>query len=228
MSGKEVVARLSSFGKKFEILVDSEKIADYKSGKLRASDIVIGDGIFLDLRSAIRAPEDLLRQVFKTDDFQKICEDILRRGEIQLTQEARREMLEQKKKRIISYISAHSIDARTGAPIPPARIEAAISDAKIRIDPIDSPESQIQGIVRALTPILPIKFENRRMAFRVPVGYAPQCKSAIQRIGTIIREDWSADYWLVETEFPAGMQDELFGKLNAITHGNVESKVISK
>lgn len=227
MSGKEVVARFSSFGKKFEILVNSEKIADYKAGKIGVNDVVIGDGIFLDLGAAIRAPKDLLQQAFKTDDFKKIAEDILRRGEIQLTQEARREMLEQKKKRIIAYISAHSIDARTKAPIPPARLEAAMEDAKIRIDPFETPEAQIKEIVRALTPILPIKFENRRMAFRIPVNFAQQCRTVVQRIGTILREDWSGEYWLVETEFPAGMQDDLFGKLNAITHGNVESKTIT-
>ncbi len=226
MSRKEVIAKYSSFGKKFEVLVDSEKISDYKSGKLPLTDIVIGNGIFLDLSSAVRAPKEVLLQVFKTDDFERVASEIIRRGEIQLTQDARRELLEQKKRKIIAHISANCIDVRTNAPLPPGRVETAMNEAKVRIDPFESAESQIKCILSALAPIIPIRFETRRVAFKIPIKLASQCKNSISRIGTIIKESWSESFWLVETEFPAGMQDGLFGKLNSITHGDIESKIL--
>lgn len=224
---KEVIARYTHSNHKFEILLDSEKVQKYKEDKtIQIRDILIGGDIFTNLGKAERAKEDLLLEVFKTSDILKIAEHIIKHGEIQLTTEQRREAHEKKKNKIISYISRHAIDPKTKLPHPPQRIENALEQAKVRIDPLTRAEDQIKDIIKQLRPLLPLSFENKVVAFRIPVKYAGTTRTAIARTGSILKEEWSGQYWLAEIEIPAGMQDELFSEVNSITHGENESKIL--
>ncbi len=224
---KEVIARYTHSNHKFEILLDSEKVQKYKEDKtIQIRDILIGDDIFTNLGKAERAKEDLLLEVFKTSDILKIAERIIKHGEIQLTTEQRREAHEKKKNKIISYISKHAVDPKTKLPHPPQRIENALEQAKVRIDPLTRAEDQIKDIIKQLRPLLPLSFENKVVAFRIPVKYAGTTRTAIARTGSILKEEWSGQYWFAQIEIPAGMQDELFSEVNSITHGENESKIL--
>ena len=48
-------------------------------------------------------------------------------------------------KKLINAISRESINPQTNAPNPPARIEAAMEEAKIHIDPFKPVNEQING-----------------------------------------------------------------------------------
>lgn len=229
MSGttKEVIARYIHSGHKFEILLDSEQLQIYKEGgSVPLNDVLIGNDIFTDLSKAERAKENLLLEVFKTTDILKISEYIIKHGDIQLTTEQRKEALEKKKNKIISYISKHAIDPKTKLPHPPQRIENAIDEAKIRIDPLIRAEDQIKDIIKQLRPLLALSFESKVVAFRIPVKYAGSVKTIIQRTSNLIKDEWSGQYWFAEVEIPAGALEDLFRDVNSITHGENESKMI--
>ncbi len=227
-TAKEIIARYNSHGHKFEILVDPDKVKEFRENRdIPASDVMIGDSIFTDVGKAERVKDDLLITVFKTCDISQVAEKIIKHGEIQLTTEQRKEELEQKKKRIISFISRHAIDPKTKLPHPPKRIETALAEAKVRIDPQIKAEDQIKDIIKQLRPIIPLSIENRVVAFKIPIKYGGTVKSAILKAGTILKEEWSGQYWIVETELPAGMLDELFSEVNSITHGENESKMLT-
>jgi ribosome maturation protein SDO1 len=50
-----------------------------------------------------------------------------------------------------------------------------------------------------------------------------------KNLGTIIKEEWGRDgSWMFVIEIPAGLQDDLFSKLNSATKGNVETKIMDK
>ncbi len=88
-------------------------------------------------------------------------------------------------------------------------------------------EDQVKDIIKQLRPVIPLSIENRVVAFRIPINYSGPVKSAIVKSGNILKEQWSGQYWLVETELPAGMLDELFSEVNSITHGENESKLLT-
>ncbi|MCK5698692.1 MAG: ribosome assembly factor SBDS [Candidatus Aenigmarchaeota archaeon] len=226
-TAKEIIARYTSHGHRFEILVDPNKAKEYKqNGDIPARDVMIGDYIFTDISKADRAKDDLLISVFKTSDVSLVAEQIIKRGEIQLTAEQRKEAFEQKKNRIVSFISRHAVDPKTKLPHPPKRIETALAEAKVRIDPQLKAKDQIKDIIKQLRPIIPLSIENRTIAFKIPVKYGGTVKSAIAKSGNILKEEWRGQYWLVETELPAGMLEELFNEVNSITHGENESKIL--
>ncbi len=241
---KEIIARYFSHGKRYEILLDSEKYIEYREGRLQSiRDALISDGVFRDIgkiRTRERAlmaenvgvteriPDDELQSVFGTVDFLKIAEIIVDKGEVQITVEQRHELLEKKKRQVIAFISREAIDPRTKLPHPPLRIENAMEQAKVRIDPFRKAEEQVADVIKQLQPILPIKLEKRYLAFKIGVEYASSCKRVIQSLGIILREQWATDYWFSEVEIPAGLQERLFSQLNAITHGNIESRQVEK
>ncbi|HIP62955.1 MAG TPA: ribosome assembly factor SBDS, partial [Archaeoglobus profundus] len=154
---KAVIARLKKGGETFEVLVDPYLARDLKEGKeVDFEQLLAIEEVFKDARKGERASKEVLQKVFGTTDIKKIVKTIIEEGEVQITAEQRREMLEQKKRQIIEFIRRNAVDPRTGAPHPPARIERALEEAKVHIDIFKSVEAQIKDIVKALKPILPL------------------------------------------------------------------------
>lgn len=224
-----VVARLEVAGKRFEVLVNPDLAFEYKQGReVNLEEMVISDSIYTDLRRGLRASPELLRKVFGTDDVVKIAAEIVKHGDLQLTAEQRRRLLENKKRQIINYIARNAIDPKTRLPIPPARIEAAMERAKVGVDLYKSVEEQVPMIVKAISRIIPIKIARALLRIIVPPQYSGRVAGALSKLGEVKRMDWRTDGSLVaEIEVPAGMQQEVIDKLNKITKGNIDVKVVS-
>src|SRR5712692_6105169 len=153
-----VTARLETRGTRFEILVRSElawKVRSGKSADLR--DALSGDFVYKDAKKGLKASEDLVLKVFGTQDIYKVAEEILKRGEIQLTSEQRRELAENKRKQIVNFITRNAIDPKTGLPHPATRIELAMEEARVSIDPFKDADSQAMDVIKELRPLLPLK-----------------------------------------------------------------------
>ena len=147
MDTKYTIARISLAGERFEILVHPEKALQYRMGKKGSlSDILAIDVVYTDAGKGLRASEASLKKSFGTTDVEKIADVILTKGELQLTAEQRRRLIEDKRKQIVAFISRHCIDPRTGLPHPPARIEQAMAQAKFSIDPFKDAEEQAKEV----------------------------------------------------------------------------------
>jgi ribosome maturation protein SDO1 len=226
--GNAVIARLELKGSRFEILVDPDKALNFKRGEnIDIRDILMGYVIFEDAHRGKKAPEEKLKVAFETDDVFAIASQIIKNGEVQLTAEQRKDMIEEKKKRIIHIIARNSINPQTGLPHPPARIEAAIEEAKVPINPFRDPDEQAKEIVEALRPILPIRIETTKLAVKVPSPYSAKAYSVLERYGTISKDEWGKDgSWICVIEIPAGLRVEVVEKINEFTKGKAQIKTI--
>ncbi len=228
--GREyVVARITIRGKHFEILVNPELAFRFREGEeIPIDKVLVGDYVYKDVRKGLKASPEELKEIFGTDDVYKVAEEILRKGELQLTSEQRRMLLEMKKKQIVNYIAKSAIDPRTKTPIPPSRIEKALEEARVAIDLYKSVEEQVPHIVRAISRILPIRLAKAVLQVHVPAKYAGRVASQLSKMGEVKKSNWLADGSLiVELEIPAGMQSEVIDKLNELTRGNVVVKVLN-
>jgi len=223
-----VVARLSSHSTTFEILVDPELAMAVKSGQ---SDDIRGvlalDKVFKDAKKGDKAADEMVQKVFGTTDVLKVAEEILRRGEIQVTTEQRRQMREQRLRQVIALISKRAINPQTGTPHPPARIESAMETARVHVDEFKSAEEQLPSIIKALQPLVPLKFEIRRIAVKIPAAYTGKAQRVVKSFATVKQEQWLNDgSWAAVVEVPAGIQAEFFDKLNELTSGEAQTKVL--
>ncbi|MGC9148357.1 MAG: ribosome assembly factor SBDS [Sulfolobales archaeon] len=228
MSKEYVVARYESKGRKFEILVDPEKALEYREGKqIDLGEIVQGEFIFRDVKKGLKASPEELKEIFGTEDAGKIMDIILREGELQLTTEQRRRLIEAKKRMIINYIARSAIDPQTQKPIPPTRIEAAMEQAKVSIDLYKRVEEQAMEIVKAISRIMPIKIAKALIRVKIPREYASKTINLISKLGEVKKKnfytDGSAD---IELEIPAGMQGEVLSKIASLTKGEASINII--
>jgi ribosome maturation protein SDO1 len=228
MSEKFTTARISRDGEKFEILVKPEPALEYKMGKpLGISQLLVIEEIFSDGGKGTRASTEKLEKAFGTTDPLKIAEDIMRHGDLQLTTDQRRQLVEDKRKQIVAFISRNCIDPRTGTPHPPMRIEQALSQVKYSIDPFKPPEEQSKDIIDELRSIIPIKMEQMRVAVKIFAEYAAKGYGAVKGYGTITKEEWQADGALVAVvEMPAGVYGPFVERLGKITQGTIQTKIL--
>ncbi len=227
-----VIARLDSTGERFEVLMDPQIVSKIRNKEDLGDNFDILnfmaiDTVFKDSHKGIRASTESLMKIFNTTETKKIAQEIIVKGEIQLTTEQRKEMMENKRKQIIAMIVRNAINPQTKTPHPPQRIEMAMTEAKISIDPFKSVDAQIQQILKKLQPIIPIRFEKFVLAIRLSGEDYGKCFSDLKNFGKITKDEWQKDgSWIGLLELPAGLKTELFDKINAKTKGNAEMKMI--
>jgi ribosome maturation protein SDO1 len=226
MSERYTVARMTHDEEHFEILVKPQLAFSYRLGKTTSiSELLITDTIFTDAGKGLRPSEEKLQEVFGTTNPTKIASIILKKGTLQLTTEQRKQLVEDKRRQITSFISRQCVDPKTNLPHPPMRIEHAMKQIHFSIDPFRDVEEQAKEIIKLLRPILPLKMEQVSVAVRIPPEHASKAYGTVKGFGVIKREQWQADgSWSATVEMPAGLYGPFLEKLGKITRGNLEAK----
>jgi ribosome maturation protein SDO1 len=227
---KAVTARLMVGNMKFEILVDPELALEFKQGKLiKLEEALAYPAVYKDARSSEVASEKDMQKLFGTTDVYKIAEKIIKQGEIQLTTEQKRRMVEQKKVQVANLIAKKAINPQTNTPHPPQRILNAIEQVGISIDPFVDAELQVDKVLKGIKHLLPIKFQKILAQIKVPSQFAGKAYAVIKGSGTLKQEQWLGDGSLqVSVEMFAGVQEDLMKKLADITHGQADFKILQR
>jgi ribosome maturation protein SDO1 len=219
---KYTVIRLNLDGNKFELLVKPDPALEYKLGKRTdLSSVLISDEIYSDANKGSRVGVEKLVKYFNTTDPTEISKQILSRGELSLTTEQRRKMVEEKRKQIIQYINKNFVDPKTHIPHPLTRIESALDQARLIIDPFKRPEEQIKTILDSLRKILPLKSESVRLTITIPPQFSAQSYSVLKTVGNFNGEQWLSDGSLkVIIEINAGMKGVILDRIGSVTKGS--------
>ena len=218
--------RLTAEGNKFEILVKPDPALEYKLGKRTdLSGVLVSDEIYSDANKGSRAAGEKLVKYFKTTDHVQIATQILSKGDLSLTTEQRRKMVEDKKKQIIQYISKNFVDPKTHIPHPVMRIESALGEVRLIIDPFKPAEDQAKNVVDALRRILPLKSEISLLTITIPSQFSTQSYNLLKTAGTFKGDQWLADGSLrVMLEINAGMKSSLLDRIGSISKGTAQVK----
>lgn len=221
---KLTIVRLVADNDKFEILVKPDPALDYKLGKkIDISNILVSDEIYADANKGTRIAEEKLVRKFKTIDSTEIAKQILEQGEINLTTEQRRRMVGEKKKQIIQYINKNFIDPKTHIPHPPVRIENAMDQVRLIIDPFKKPEEQAKKVIDSLRKILPLKSETLQLVVTIPPQFSAQSYSVLKNIGDLKDEKWLQDGSLrAIIEINAGIKGTFIERINSATKGSAQ------
>lgn len=222
------LARLKKGGKTFEFAIDADLAIDYRNGAdLRLSEVVKSDKIFADLKKGELAAESDLSNLFGSSEFEKIAPIILREGEIQLTAEHRQKLRDAKRKKIVDMIVRNAMDPKTKLPHPPARVESAMDEAKVKIDEFKGIEDQIDDIVKKLRTIIPISMELKKLEIIIPAKYAGKAAGMIRQFAKPKSESWENDgSYKCVIEIPPGLEADFYDKLKHATEGYMESHTL--
>ena len=226
MADKFTVARLILGGDKFELLVKPDPALEYKMGK--RSDIsgaLVSDEVYSDANKGSRASSEKMMKHFKTTDSAEIAKQILAKGELNLTTDQRRKMVEEKKRQIVQFINRSYVDPKTHLPHPVVRIEAAMEEVRVPIDPFRKVDDQAKIIVDALRKILPLKSETVKLTITVPPQFASQSYSVLKSTGDLRSEEWLADGSLkAMLDINASIKGQFLDRLGTVTRGSAQVK----
>jgi ribosome maturation protein SDO1 len=222
-----LICRLERKGEKFEIIVDPKKGYDYKMGQKKDfANVLMADEIFEDVNKGERQTAAAIKKAFGTEDVLAVAEIILKEGDLQITTDHKRKLMEEKKAKIIELIARNAIDPRNKTPHPLIRIQAALDEARFHFDAFKSAEEQMEEAIDAIREIIPISLEKMKIAVKIPAEYAGRCYGLIKEYG-IQKEEYGHDGSLfVVVHLPAGLQGEFYDRLNKLTSGNVQTKVL--
>lgn len=224
-----VIARVSKGHEHFEILVDPEMVLKFKKGEsVSIGKMLAVNDVFKDARKGEKVSSSELEKNFGSSDIIKVAEKILKEGDVQLKTEQRREMVDEKRKQIATIISKQGMDPRTKLPHPVQRILNAMEQAHVNIDPFKPAQVQVKLILDKIQEIIPISLEKVEVAIKIPVAFAGKANNIIREMTEIKREEWKQDHWFAVVEIPAGMQADIYEKLNSLTSGRAEVKQIKR
>ena len=222
-----MTARLKSQGMAFEVLVEPDGAHAFKKGEAAIEDILAVADVFSNANRGERPVEKNILEIFGTTDVFQVASKIVKDGEIHLTTEQRKNIQEQKRKNIIAIIARNAINPQTKTPHPPERIGRAMEEAGVHIDPLKHVDKQVNVVLKALRPIIPIRFEETSIAVRAPPDHASKVYGAVSSFGKIDKQEWQNDgSWIGVITMPAGLQNDFYETMNHLTKGEVETKII--
>jgi ribosome maturation protein SDO1 len=186
-------------GDKFELLVKPDPALEYKMGKRTdISSVLVSDEIYSDANKGSRASSEKMMKHFKTTDSADVAKQILARGELNLTTDQRRKMVEEKKRQVVQLINRTFVDPKTHLPHPIVRIEAAMEEVRVPIDPL---------------------------TVTVPPQFAAQSYSILKSTGDLRSEEWLADGSLKAVlDMNASIRGQFLDRLGAVTKGSAQVK----
>ncbi|MGY5144669.1 MAG: ribosome assembly factor SBDS [Candidatus Nitrosopumilus sp. bin_32a] len=222
------LVRYSFEGEKFEIMVKPDPALEYRLGKKKdVSSILVSDEIYTDASKGTRPTAEKLQHAFKTEDQSEIAEIILKKGDLNLTTEQRRRMIEEKRKQIVTFIAKTYVDPRTHLPHPPVRIEQAMKDARVSIDPHKTVDEQVKDLVEQLRTIIALKSENLKLEIIIPAQFASQSYAVLKSVGSLTSEEWQNNGSLKAIlEIPAAARPNVIDRLGSITKGSASVEVV--
>jgi len=228
MSDRYTMVRYTHQGEKFEILVDPDKGLAFKNGERDdLTNVLMIDTIFTDANKGSKPTEAKLKAVFGTEDPVEIAEIMFEKGVFQLTAQQRKNMTEQTLKQIITLISRNYVDPATKLPHPPLRVENALEEIKVNIDPFKDAEEQLKDIVDALRPVLPMSMETVEIAIKIPAEHSSKSYGIVKELAEIRRDEWTTDgSWVAVVAISAAMRGELIDRLGKATQGNLQTKIM--
>jgi ribosome maturation protein SDO1 len=214
----DTVAKLKVGKLNFETMVNLENAMKLKKGEAISITEVIRDNfVYTDLKKGMKAGKPELELSFGTTDLNACVERIVKKGELEVTQEFRDEALENRRKQVIDFLSKNALNAQTNRPFTPDLLESAMKQAGVKIEnqPVDR---QLKSIIETLKKVLPIKIETKKIKIKIPAEFTGRTYGLVQEYKE--KEDWLSDGSLeVILNIPVGMQSDFYDRLNSITHG---------
>lgn len=171
------------------------------------------------------AKKDDLTKAFGTADQVEICKEILKKGELQVSEKERQANLDATFKEIATLVSEKCVHLETNRPFTVTTIEKAMRDCHFSIKPNKNVKSQALGVIKMLKEHLPI--DKAQMRVKITVKLCKESKKLREELPKLIKtvESESPEFTIALID-PGSFKtiDEL---INSSCKGNAAIEVLS-
>mmetsp|Transcript_5433 Transcript_5433/g.7986 ORF Transcript_5433/g.7986 Transcript_5433/m.7986 type:complete len:442 (-) Transcript_5433:254-1579(-) len=164
------VVRLTKGGKRFEVACYKNKIVDYRTGKEQNMDEVLQiDNVFTNVSKGILANKKDMKKIFGIDDETLIIQEILKSGQVQISEKERDAYYENVWREVANFVSEKCVNPSNNRRYTPDMIRQAMKMAEFSAHPTRSVKQQFLDCVKLLIAkgVLPI--ERAKMHLRIQV-----------------------------------------------------------
>ena len=153
-----VLCRLKKGGAHFEVLCRAAQIERFREGSVASrDDVLMSPELFKDAKRGERPSADEICSAFGDADASKAINEVLLKGDCQLSTAERRKKTEEKRAEIVTFIASNFMQPQTLHPIPRTRIENGMEQIKgLKIDPFRSAATQAEEISKKLKDMFPL------------------------------------------------------------------------
>lgn len=141
----------------FEILCHPGTVLKYREGQMGIDKVLFADIVYKNFSTGDRAKDTELIEAFGTANTSDCIKKILDEGEYHLSTKERQELVEKKRREMITFVHKNYTDPRTKTPHPLSRVEQVFKDMKLNVDPYKPAEKQVQEIYSKLVEKIPLK-----------------------------------------------------------------------
>jgi len=160
------IVRMKKFGHRFEIACYKNKVVSWRKKVEKDIDEVLQTHtVFTNVsKGQVAKKEDLIKS-FQTDDHDKICIEILEKGELQVSEKERQNQQEETFKEIATLISDKCVNPEDKRPYPVTMIEKSLKQIHFSVKPNRNTKQQANDVISQLKEVIPI--EKAQMKLRV-------------------------------------------------------------
>lgn len=164
------VVRLKRKGKRFELACYKNKVLSWREGNETDMDEVLQvENIFTNVSKGVLANKKDLLNVFKTEDKAKIIDEILRKGELQVSERERQYQADNLFNEIAAIVAEKCVDGDTKRPYSVGVIERAMKETiQYKVVPSKNAKTQAQTVIKELSEHMNIQRAQMRVQLQVP------------------------------------------------------------
>jgi ribosome maturation protein SDO1 len=202
------VVKYSYKGKRFEIACYRNKVMDFRSGFERdLSEVLQSERIFTNVSKGQFAKSSDLESAFGTKDEAAIAKTILERGEFQLTDLERQQLLESALSQIATQIAANCVNPDTNRPYSVSQIRTALSN--YHLQPHKPMKKQYLDAIKFLkqSSSLPIERAKMELALKFPAGSEGEIRTALDKLAVDVVQHKSGPGLIVAHVDPSVYRD---------------------
>ncbi|KNE61496.1 SBDS family rRNA metabolism protein [Allomyces macrogynus ATCC 38327] len=217
------VVRFKRSGKRFEIACYKNKVIEWRNGVETDLDNVLQThSVFVNVSKGQLAKTDDLEKAFKTTDQDAICIEILKKGELQVSERERSQTLSNLYKDIATIISEKCVNPDTKRPYPVTLIEKAMQELHVNVHPTKPAKVQALDIIRDIqaSGTLPIERARMRVRLVLPAKDGKRVKDRVVPLFATVDDDvWTSSEWEVAGWIDPGHYRTLTDLVQAETKG---------
>lgn len=191
------VVRLKRKGKRFELACYKNKVMSWRDGTEKDLDEVLQtDSIFANVSKGILANTKDLQTAFHTADSNKVVLEILRHGELQVSEKERQHQTDNLFHEIAAIVADKCVDPTTKRPFSVGIIERAMRDTiHYAVVPNKTAKVQAQSVIKQLREHMNISRAQMRLQLSLPLHSSKQIKEKLkEHIQSLEHERWDGPY----------------------------------
>ncbi|CAD7082466.1 unnamed protein product [Hermetia illucens] len=186
------VVRLKKAGKRFEIACYKNKVISWRNGIEKDIDEVLQTHtVFTNVSKGQAAKKEELVKAFGKADDTEICKEILAKGELQISEKERANMIDSTFNSVATNIASLCINPETRRPYPVSIIEKSLKDVHFSVKMNKNAKQQTLEAIKLLKESMPIERARMKLSITFQGKESPKLKENLLKLAaSTVSEDW--------------------------------------